>query len=117
MFISPVSSAVTGPSPLCADEPATVTCNITGGTLLTWTLADGGSRNELARIESSESVMSFNDAFTVSVLTLTPNLVSQVMFTPTNMLNGSTLLCGGLDGSGMIVDETFSIQVLSGKFP
>ena len=79
--------------------------------MLVWNRIDGGALSQLARIESSDPVMSSDDAFTVSILALTPNLVSQITFTPNSMINGSRLVCQGPDGSGMIVDEVFPLQV------
>ncbi len=108
------NSALTDPGALCRDQPATLTCNVTGGIILIWNYddVDGAMPFQIALIDIStkrfpppDPVVAPNGvAITVSLLMPTDvELVSQISFVPTDSVNGKVIECGGLNRVGIVV--------------
>ncbi len=124
MLVSPASSVLTDPGPLCRDQPATLTCNITGGTVLIWNYdADGTMPVQLAIINLGTNTLAPADpvvtpdgvAITVSLLMPTDlQLVSQISFVATDSVNGAEIVCTGVTRAGTLVpDESVTLQVFT----
>ncbi len=117
------SSVLTDPGALCRDQPATLTCNITGGVTLRWNYdVDGAMPFRIATIEIPTNRFPPPDpvvtpdgvAITVSLLMPTDvELVSQISFVPTDSVNGNVISCGGFTGAGRVVP--FESVTLHGK--
>ncbi len=107
------NSALTDPGPLCRDQPATLTCNVTGGIILIWNYDfDGAMKFEIAliniptkRFPPPDPVVT-PDGVAIIVSLLMPTdieLVSQISFVPTDSMNGKVIECGGLNRVGIVV--------------
>ena len=116
-LVSTASSiALTDPGPLCSGQPATLTCNITGGNLLVWTY----DRDRFITIEPvlaplPDPVVRISDtiAFTVSLLMPTSlHLVSLISFIASERMNGMRLRCDGATATEA-VEESVSLLVIS----
>ncbi len=118
-MLPPASSVLTNPGPLCTGQTATLTCNITGGTRISWIYNVRGSVetiptfNPNAGISPPTEPVTVNGVeFTVSVLMPTsPHLVSIISFVASAMTNGGILACIGF--SSAQVEEEVTLQVES----
>ena len=112
----PASSVLTDPGPLCDGQPATLTCNITGGSALNWGYGVAGGEESLPTVTSafqSPLIMMVGSVeFTVSLLETSPVFVSGISFVASTVMNGRVLTC---IGSGA-TDEQINLQVVNGKF-
>ena len=100
-----------GPS-LCPGQRATVHCNITGGTLLTWQYGSDQLVSIIPAIGSlppDDPVMVGGVAFTVSLVSATPDLVSEISFVVSSIINGMVLRCSGVDASG-VAERSVTLQ-------
>ena len=91
--------------PLCPGQRATVHCNITGGTLLTWQYGSDQLVSIVPVLDSlppDDPVMVGGVAFTVSLVSTTPDLVSEISFVVSSIINGMVLRCSGVDASGAV---------------
>ena len=96
---------------LCPGQRAVITCDIPEGTTLIWTY----DSNEVSTIRPStdtfppdDPVMVGGVAFTVSLVS-TPDLVSEISFEVSSIINGMVLRCSGVSGTG-VVDRSVTLQ-------
>ena len=83
--------------PLCPGQRATVHCNITGGTVLTWLYESDQLVSIVPAIGSlppDDPVMAGCVAFTVSLVSTTPDLVSEISFVVSSVINGMVFWFG-----------------------
>ena len=117
MTVSPVhvSGILIDPGPLCPGETALLTCTITQGTELVWTYGDSGRIftiiPALNRFPLSGPILVNGVEFTVTVLSTSPDLVSQISFVVSATVNGRTLECSGVSTSSGGVSRTLTLQV------
>ena len=104
--MSPVGGILTHPGTLCPGTNTTLNCSTTG------TLQNWDYENELitsiTRTSSSISRNLSGVNFTVSVLSTSPELVSQTRFVASVRMNGTTLQCSE-------ESVTFLVEEVGGK--
>ena len=54
-------------------------------------------------------------AFTVSLVSTTPDLVSEISFVVSNIINGMVLVCSGVDASGAVSRSVSQQENAAGK--
>ena len=116
MTVSPVhvSGSLIDPGPLCPGETALLTCTITQGTDLIWSYDSGRIFTiipTLNRFPPSSPILENGVNFTVTVLSTSPDLVSQISFVVSATVNGRTLECSGVSTSSGGVSRTLTLQV------
>lgn len=119
LLVLPAHSILTDPGPLCTGQAPTLTCNITGGDFLEWNYITEGANGRIPAYgfghNASGTVERSGVEFTVSVLTpIIPNLVSQISFTASAVMNSRKLKCVGTVES-MLVQKVINLQVVSGE--
>ena len=97
----------------------TLTCVISGGTELEWRYDSQVVATILPRFNtfpSPDPVTAFGVEFTVSLLSISPDLSSQIMFVASEDIQGRMLVCRGRDGAGEVVESiTLQVQGSIGK--
>ena len=117
MTVSPVhvSGILIDPGPLCPGETALLTCTITQGTDLSWNYGDSGRIFTIIPVVNifppSGPILVSGVEFTVTVLSTSPDLVSQTSFVVSATVNGRTLQCSGVSTSSGAVSRTLTLQV------
>ena len=90
---------------LCPGQRAVITCDIPEGTTLIWTY-DSASvstiRPSSDTFPPEDPVMVGGVAFTVSLVSTTPDLVSEISFVVSSIINGMVLVCSGVTGTGAV---------------
>ena len=91
--------------PLCLGQRAVITCDIPGGTTLRWTYGS----NDVSTIRPSTATFPPDDpvivggvAFTVSLVSITPDLISEISFVVSSTISGRVLRCSGVTGTGVV---------------
>ena len=92
LLVSPVGSVLTDPGPLCAGR--TVVLNCTGGVSHEWMydMSRGVIINEFDP-PPAEPVELSGVQFTLSLLSPSPNLITQISFMSSQEINGRILTC------------------------
>ena len=116
MTVSPVhvSGILIDPGPLCPGETALLTCTITQGTDLFWSYDSGRITTIIPAVNffpPSGPILVSGVEFTVTVLSTSPDLVSQISFVVSATVNGRTLECSGVSTSSGGVSRTLTLQV------
>ena len=116
MTVSPVhvSGILIDPGPLCPGETALLTCTITQGTDLFWSHDSGRIATIIPEVNlfpPSGPILENGVEFTVTVLSTIPDLVSQISFVVSAIVNGRTLECSGVSNSSGGVSRTLTLQV------
>ena len=116
MTVSPVhvSGILIDPGPLCPGETALLTCTITQGTDLFWSYDSGRITAiipELNTFPPSGPILVNGVEFTVTVVSTSPDLVSQISFVVSATVNGRTLECSGVSTLSGAVSRTLTLQV------
>ena len=116
MTVSPVhvSGILIDPGPLCPGETALLTCTITQGTDLFWSYDSGGIAAIIPAVNISPPsgpILENGVEFTVTVLSTSPDLVSQIRFVVSATVNGRALECSGVSTSSGAVSRTLTLQV------
>ena len=91
--------------PLCPGQRAVITCDIPEGTTLIWTYDSTGVstiRPSSDTFPPDDPVMVGGVAFTVSLVSITPDLVSEISFVVSSIINGMVLRCSGVTGTGAV---------------
>ena len=91
----------------------TLTCDISGGTELQWIYNSQVVTAIIPRLNtfpSPDPVTTSGVEFTVSLLCISPNLSSQIMFVASERIQGGILVCVARDGAGGVV-ESITLQV------
>ena len=100
--------------PLCPGQRAVITCGIPEGTTLIWTYDSTGVstiRPSSATFPPDDPVMVGGVAFTVSLVSTTPDLVSEISFVVSSIINGMVLVCSGVTGTGAVDRSTSSVTL------
>ena len=90
---------------LCPGQRAVITCDIPEGTTLIWTYDSNDVSTIIpstATFPPDDPVMVGGVAFTVSLVSTTPDLVSEISFVVSSIINGRVLRCSGVDASGVV---------------
>ena len=115
MTVSPVYvSGMIDPGPLCPGETALLTSTITQGTELSWSYSSGrivAIIPEVNIFPPSGPILENGVEFAVTVLSTSPDLVSQISFVVSAIVNGRTLECSGVSTSSGAVSRTLTLQV------
>ena len=116
MTVSPVyvSGILIDPGPLCPGETALLTCTITQGTQLFWSYDFGRIATIIPQLDilpPSGPILVNGVEFTVTVLSTSPDLVSQISFVVSATVNGRILQCSGVSTSSGGVSRTLTLQV------
>ena len=109
-----VSGILIDPGPLCPGEKALLTCTVTQGTDLFWSYDSTIITTiipELNRFPPSGPILENGVEFTITVLSTSPDLVSQISFVVSATVNGRTLECSGVSTSSGGVSRTLTLQV------
>ena len=119
LLMSPAHGILTLESgPLCPGQRATVHCNITRGTLLTWRYGSNqlvSTVPTIGTLPPDDPVMVGGVAFTVSLVSTTPDLVSELSFVVSNIINGMILVCSAVDASGAVSRSVTLQENAAGK--
>ena len=91
VLVCPVGGILTHPGTLCPGTTTTLNCSTTG-TLQMWHYGNEFITSITSTSSSIERTVSGVD-FTVSVLSTSPEFVSQIRFVASVMMNGTTLQC------------------------
>ena len=111
---------MTDPGLLCTGQPVTLTCDIAGGTDLTWNYIFGGTTERIANIipllgtfppPDPIDVSGIEFMVTVQMPTI-PDLVSNISFVANPVMNGRMLQCSGATATGQ-VDSSITLEVAS----
>ena len=98
--------------PLCPGQRAVITCDIPEGITLLW-IYDSNYvstiRPSTATFPPVDPVMVGGVAFTVSLVSTTPDLVSEINFVVSSIINGMVLRCSGVTGT-RVVDRSATLQ-------
>ena len=116
--MSPAHGITLESGPLCPGPRATVHCNITGGTLFTWQYGSDqlvSIVHALSSLPPDDPVMAGGAAFTVSLVSTTPDLVSEISFVVSSVINGMVLVCSGVDASGVVARSVTLQENTAGK--
>ena len=116
MTVSPVhvSGILIDPGPLCPGETALLTCTITDGTDLYWSYDFRRIAAIIPEVDvfpPSGPILRNGVNFTVTVLSTSPDLVSQISFVVSATVNGRILECSGVSASSGAVSRTLTLQV------
>ena len=116
MTVSPVhvSGILIDPGPLCPGETALLNCTITDGTDLYWSYDFGRIAAIIPEVDvfpPSGPILRNGVNFTVTVLSTSPDLVSQISFVVSATVNGRILECSGVSTSSGGVIRTLTLQV------
>ena len=98
--------------PLCPGQRAVITCDIPEGTTLIWAYDSttvSTIRPSSDTFPPEDPVMVGGVAFTVSLVSTTPDLASEISFVVSSIINGMVLRCSGVDASG-VVDRSVTLQ-------
>ena len=96
LLMTPAHGITLESGPLCPGQRATVHCNITGGTVLIWQYGSDqlvSIAPALGSLPPDDPVMAGGVAFTVSLVSTTPDLVSEIRFVVSSVSNGMMLVC------------------------
>ena len=109
VLVCPVGGILTHPGTLCPGTTTTLNCSTTG------TFQNWDYENELITTITSTSSSAIERTvsgvdFTVSVLSTSPELVSQIRFVASVRMNGITLECG-VEHVTLLVEEIGSMYV------
>ena len=118
LLLTPAHCITLESGPLCPGQRATVHCNITGGTLLTWQYGSDQLVSivpALGSLPPDDPVMAGGVAFTVSLVSTTPDLVSEISFVVSSIINGMILVCSGVDASGAVSRNVTLQENAAGK--
>ena len=102
VLVCPVGGILTHPGTLCPGTTTTLSCSTTG-TLQQWGYENEFITSVTSTSSSVEHTVSGVD-FTVSVLSTSPELVSQILFVASVTMNGTTLQCSE-ESVTLLVDE------------
>ena len=102
--------------PLCPGHRAVITCDIPEGTTLIWTI----DSNRVSTIRPGSDTFPPDDpvmvggvAFTVSLVSTTPDLVSEISFVVSSIINGMVLRCSGVTGiQGLLTGVSVCRRIL-----
>ena len=116
MTVSPVhvSGILIDPGPLCPGETTLLTCTVTQGTDISWAYDSNTITTiipELNVLSQSNPYLVSGVEFTVTVVSTSPDLVSQISFVVSTTVNGRTLECSGVSTSSGVVSRTLTLQV------
>ena len=116
MTVSPVhvSGILIDPGPLCPGETTLLTCTITQGTDLSWSYSSGRIVAIIPGVNifpPSGPILENGVEFAVTVLSTSPDLVSQISFVVSVIVNGRTLECSGVSTSSGAVSRILTLQV------
>ena len=91
--------------PLCPGQRAVITCDIPEGATLRWIY----DSNDVSTIRPSSDTFPPDDpvmvggvAFIVSLVSNTPDLVSEISFVVSSIINGMVLRCSGVSASEVV---------------
>ena len=69
----------------------------------------------LSSLPPDDPVMAGGVAFTVSLVSTTPDLVSEISFVVNSVINGMVLVCSGVDASGVVARSVTLQENAAGK--
>ena len=112
VVLLPVSGQILrDPGPLCAGENVTLTCDISGFNLLTWSY-DGFQVISILPGFTTLSSIRMVSGVEFTVLDTQMDTVSHIIFVASAMMSGRTLECIGNGVSGSV---TFQVEPIVGK--
>lgn len=115
MSVSPVSSILTDPGPLCPGVTTVLTCNVTRGDIQIWGY-DGMrvARTSIGDITQPVSPVQVGGiTFSIRVLSFDPNLASQLSFNASVVMEGRIISCDTLLINTTAVLRNILLQFIS----
>jgi len=115
--LSPVSSVLTDPGPLCTNDTVVLNCSAAGSIAQSWRY-DGEMitfiQTRIGQLPPADPMERSGVAFSVSLLSTSPVLLSQIVFVASQMMNGSTLICASAPpGESMLIVENVVLELES----